>query len=55
MTSADLGSLNKIINVFKRQDLLYFGTGRRIKKMQLAVWNIKSNSSDMETMFPKLG
>jgi hypothetical protein len=55
MTSADLGSLNKIMNVFKREDLLDFGDGKRIKKMQIAVWNIKSNSPDMETMIPKMG
>ncbi len=55
MTSSDLGSLNKIMNVFKREDLLDFGDGKKIKKMQIAVWNIKSNSPDMETMIPKMG
>lgn len=54
MTSADLGSLNKILNVFKREDLLDFGDGKRIKKMQIAVWNIKSNAPNLETMIPKI-
>lgn len=54
LTSSNLGSLNKIMNVFKREDLLGFGDGKRIKKMQIAVWNIKSNSPDMETMIPKI-
>jgi hypothetical protein len=54
MTSADLGSLNKIMNVFRREDLLDFGDGKKIKKMQIAVWNIKSNSPDLETMIPKI-
>lgn len=39
MTSADLGSLNKLLNIFKREDLLDFGTGKKIKKMKIAIWN----------------
>ena len=37
LTSADLGSLNKILNIYKREDLLDFGDGKRIKKMKIAV------------------
>lgn len=54
MTSADLGSLNKILNVYKREDLLDFGDGKRIKKMRVAVWNIIKNAPDSSTMIPKL-
>ena len=54
MTSVDLGSLNKIMNVFKREDLLDFGDGKRIKKMRIAVWNLSANSPDMNSMIPKL-
>jgi len=54
MTSADLGSLNKIMNVFKREDLLDFGDNKRIKKMRIAVWNLSTNSPDMNSMIPKL-
>jgi hypothetical protein len=54
MTSADLGSLNKILKVFKREDLLDFGDGKRIKKMQIAIWNIKANAPEMDSMIPKL-
>lgn len=53
-TSANFGGLNKIFNVYKREDLLDFGDGKRIKKMKLAVWNIKSNSPDFSTMIPKI-
>lgn len=53
-TSADFGGLNKIFNVYKREDLLDFGDGKRIKKMKIAVWNIKSNSPDFSTMIPKI-
>ncbi|MCL1858858.1 MAG: hypothetical protein FWF92_06455 [Oscillospiraceae bacterium] len=54
MTSADLGSLNKILNVFKREDLLDFGDNKNIKKMRIVVWNVSTNSPDMNSMIPKL-
>lgn len=54
MTSTDMGSLNKVLNVFNREDLLDYGDGKLIKKMQIAVWNIKSNSPNLETMIPKI-
>lgn len=53
-TSADLGSLNKILNVFKREDLLDFGDGKRIKKIKIAKWNLMTNSPDFQTMIPKI-
>lgn len=54
MTSADLGSLNKLLNTFKREDLLDFGDGKKIKKMKVAVWNLSTSSPEMSTMIPKL-
>ena len=54
MTSADLGSLNKLLNVYKREDLLDFGDGKRIKKMKIAVWNMQTNSFDAASMIPKI-
>jgi hypothetical protein len=54
MTSADLGSLNKILNIFKREDLLDFGDNKRIKKMRVAVWNLSADSPEMNSMIPKL-
>ena len=54
MTSADLGSLNKILNVYRRDDLLDFGDGKRIKKMKVAVWNITKNAPESSTMIPKI-
>lgn len=54
MTSAELGSLNKLLNVFKREDLLDFGEGKRIKKMKVALWNLSSNSPDLVSMIPKI-
>lgn len=54
LTSADLGSLNKLLNVFHREDLLDFGDGKTIKKMQIGIWNINSNSPDASTIIPKM-
>ena len=33
-SAAGLGSLNKLINSFRREDLLDFGNGKKIKKMK---------------------
>ena len=54
MTSADLGSLNKLLNTYKREDLLDFGDGKRIKKMKIAIWSIQANSPEMSSMIPKI-
>ena len=54
MTSAELGILNKLLNTFKREDLLDFGDGKRIKKMKIAIWNSSSNSPDLTSMIPKM-
>lgn len=54
MTSADLGSLNKLLNIYKREDLLDFGDGKRIKKMKVAVWSVTKNSPENATMVPKI-
>lgn len=54
MTSADLGSLNKLLNVYKREDLLDFGDGKRLKKMKIAVWNLQTNAPDSASMIPKI-
>ena len=54
MTSAELGSLNKLLNIFRREDLLDFGEGKYIKKMKVAVWNLSSNSPDLASIIPKI-
>ena len=54
MSSAELGGLNKILKTFKREDLLDFGDGKKMKKMKVAVWNLSSNSPDLSNMIPKL-
>ena len=54
ITSATIGSLNKIINTFKRDDLLDFGEGKTIKKMKIVKWDLISNMPDLLNMIPKI-
>ena len=54
MTSAGLGTLDKLINIFKREDLLDYGSGKFIKKMKISTWNLTSRTPDLSTMIPKI-
>lgn len=54
LTSANLGSLNKLLNAFHREDLLDFGDGKIIKKMKVGIWNTNTNSPDAACMIPKI-
>ena len=54
LTSADLGSLNKLLNAFRREDLLDFGNGKKIKKMRVGKWDVTKNAIDFKTLIPKL-
>lgn len=54
LSSYGLGSLNKILNNLSRTDLLEFGDGKRIKKMQVGKWDISKSSPDYHTLVPKM-
>lgn len=54
LSSYGLGSLNKILNNLSRTDLLDFGNGKTIKQMQVAKWDLNTNSLDYKTVVPKL-
>ena len=54
LSSAGLGSLNKVLNILQRTDLLDFGSGKRIKKMKVAKWDVSRNTIDNHSMIPKL-
>lgn len=54
MTSANIGSLNKLLNVYKREDLLDFGDGKKIKKMKIGVWNLSTMSPELSSIVPKI-
>ncbi len=53
-SSAGLGSLNKLLNSFKREDLLDFGNGKKIKKMKIAKWDVTKNTVDLHSLIPKM-
>ena len=54
LSSADLGSLNKLLNSFMREDLLDFGDGKRIKKMRVGKWDVGKNCVDYGSLIPKM-
>lgn len=54
LSSEGLGSLNKLINSFGREDLLDFGNGKRIKKMRVGKWNVNKNTIDFNSLIPKI-
>lgn len=54
LPSNGLGSLNKILNNLSRTDLLEFGDGKRIKKMQVGKWDIGKSTIDYKTLVPKI-
>lgn len=54
LSSADLGSLNKLLNAFRREDLLDFGDGKKIKKMRVGKWDITKNTVDYNSLIPKI-
>lgn len=54
LSSADLGSLNKLLNSFRREDLLDFGNGKSIKKMRVGRWDVIKNTIDFNSLVPKI-
>ena len=54
LSSVGLGSLDKLLNIFRREDLLDFGDARTIKKMQVAKWDVSKKTIDFATLYPKL-
>lgn len=54
LSSEGLGSLNKLINSFHREDLLDFGDGKKIKKMRVGKWDVRKKTIDFNTLVPKL-
>jgi len=54
LTSADMGSLRKLLASFKREDLLDFGDGKRIKKMRVGCWDVAKNAPELSSLIPKM-
>lgn len=54
LTSDQLGSLNKLLNAFHREDLLDFGDKKKIKKMKVGRWDVNTNCIDFPSLIPKI-
>lgn len=54
LSSAGLGSLDKVLNIIHREDLLDFGNGKRIKKIKVAKWDVARRTIDNHSIIPKL-
>lgn len=54
LSSVGLGSLNKILNNLQRNDLLDFGDGKIIKKMNVGKWDLSTKSIDFRYLIPKI-
>lgn len=53
-SSEGFGSLSKLLKSFNREDLLDFGDGKHIKKMQVGIWDVQTRSPDFSSLIPKL-
>ena len=49
-----MGSLNKVLTILGREDLLDFGNGKKIKKIKVAKWDITRHTIDNHSLIPKL-
>lgn len=54
LSSVGLGSLDKVLKNLKREDMLDFGDGKRIKKMKIAKWDITRGEIDTHTIVPMI-
>ncbi len=51
-SSSGLGTLNKILNISKREDLLDYGNINFIKKMKVSKWDINAKRPCYQSMVP---
>ena len=54
LSSAGVGTLDKVLLNLSREDLLDFGSGRRVKKIKVAKWDLSRHSIDYNSIMPKL-
>ena len=54
LSSTGLGSLNKLLNAFRREDLLDFGDGKKIKKMRVGKCDVIKSIVDYNSLVPKI-
>ena len=54
LTSGNLGSLNKVLINLNREDLLDFGSGKRIKKIIVGQWDFARKTINHNSVVPKI-
>ena len=54
LSSAGLGSLKKVLSILNREDLLDYGSGKKVKKMKVAKWDVQRGTVDNHSVIPKL-
>ena len=54
LSSRGMGSLDKILNNLNRTDLLNYGDGKIIQKMQIAKWDLSRKGVDYKTIVPRI-
>ena len=54
LSPSGLGSLDKVLNVLKREDLLDYGNGKKVKKIKVAKWDLIREVIDNHSIIPKL-
>ena len=54
MSPKGLGSLDKILKAYSREDLLKFGDGKKMKMMKVTKWKVEENAPDLLNMVPRI-
>ena len=54
LSSAGIGSLEKVLKNLRREDMLDYGDGKKIKKMKVAKWGVARNNIDNHSIIPML-
>lgn len=54
LSSAGVGSLKKVLCSLGREDLLAFGTGKRIKRIKVAKWDYERKAINYHSLIPKI-
>jgi len=54
LSSGGLGSLKKVLDNLNREDLLDYGSRRRINKIKVARWDITKDGIDNHSFIPKI-
>lgn len=54
LSSSGLGSLEKVLKNLRREDMLDYGDGKRIKKMKVAKWDVAREIIDNHSIVPQI-